>query len=180
MTDYKEIFKLKELLEKACIPFIWKELKDYRNGYQILYPVAEDAVCSVIEHQFSYGNEEDLLEILGLMTKEEEEEQNDSVLGFLTAENVFERIRKDFYNRKVANSTDEKDFNEKGFKKELTSLLNRYGWDNACETPDHILADYVERCMTNLCSTMGKTIAWHSRWKRLGGGKHEKEQMEGK
>lgn len=57
---------------------------------------------------------------------------------------------------------------EKDFKKELTSLLNRYGWDAACETPDHILADYVERCMTNLCSTIGKNIAWHSSWKRLG------------
>lgn len=162
MKDYNEIFKLKELLEKARIPFVWKERKE-SNGYQILYPDAEDVVCSVIEHQFSYGNEKDLLEIQGLMTKEEEEEQHDSVLGFLTAENVFERIGKHFYNRKVANSTDEKDF-----KKELTSLLNRYGWDNACETPDHILADYVERCMTNLCSTMGKNIAWHSSWKRLG------------
>ena len=57
---------------------------------------------------------------------------------------------------------------EKDFKTELTSILNRYGWDNACETPDHILADYVERCMTNLCSTMGKNIAWHRRKKAAG------------
>lgn len=92
MKDYNEIFKLKELLEKARIPFVWKERKE-SNGYQILYPDAEDVVCSVIEHQFSYGNEKDLLEIQGLMTKEEEE-QHDSVLGFLTAENVFERIGK--------------------------------------------------------------------------------------
>ena len=97
------------------------------------------------------------------LTKREEIEYCDNVLGNLTAASVFERIGKHFYNRKVANSTDEIDF-----KKELTSLLNRYGWDNACETPDHILADYVERCMTNLCSTMGKNIAWHSSWKRLG------------
>ena len=54
------------------------------------------------------------------------------------------------------------------FKKELTSLLNRYSWDNACETPDHILADYVERCLTNLCGTINQDIAWHSGWKRLG------------
>jgi hypothetical protein len=164
---YNEIFKLKSMLEENHIPFEWIEHNDFRNGYQICYPEkAEKCVCSIIEHSFSYGSQKDLLEIQGLLTAEEEE--CDTVLGNLTAENVFERIRKDFYNRKVANSTDEKDFNEKGFKKELTSLLNRYGWDSACETPDHILADYVERCMTNLCSTMGKTIAWHSSWKRLG------------
>jgi hypothetical protein len=155
MKDYKEIFKLKELLEKSRIPFVWKERKE-SNGYQILYPGAEDVVCSVIEHQFSYGNEKDLLEIQGLMTKREEIEYSDNVLGYLTAENVFERIGKHFYNQKVDNSTDEKDF-----KKELTSLLNRYGWDNACETPDHILADCVERCLTNLCSIMGKNTEWH-------------------
>lgn len=28
---YTEIFKLKEMLEKATIPFVWKEHKDYRN-----------------------------------------------------------------------------------------------------------------------------------------------------
>lgn len=54
------------------------------------------------------------------------------------------------------------------FKKELTSLLNRYGWDNACETPDHILADYVEGCLKNYVGVMVKNIAWHSSWKRLG------------
>lgn len=46
------------------------------------------------------------------------------------------------------------------FKKELTSLLNRYKWDSACETADYILADYVEICLENLCSTMGMTKAW--------------------
>ena len=160
MKDYNEIFKLKKLLEKARIPFVWKERKE-SNGYQILYPDTEDVVCSVIEHSFSYGNEKDLLEIQGLMTKREEIEYCDNVLCNLTAASVFERIGKHFYNRKVANSTDEKDF-----KKELTSLLNRYGWDNDCETPDHILADYVERCLTNLCSTIGRNIARHSSWKR--------------
>jgi hypothetical protein len=94
---YTEIFKLKEMLEKAKIPFVWKEHKDYRNGFQILYPKdGVENICSVIEHSFSYGNEKDLLEIQGLMTKEEEEEQHDSVLGFLTAENVFKRIEKHY------------------------------------------------------------------------------------
>ena len=93
--DYKEIFKLKDMLEMEEIPFVWKERKE-ANGYQILYPDTEDVVCSVIEHSFSYGNEIDLLEIRGLMTKEEEAEQDDLVLGFLTAKNVFKRIEKHY------------------------------------------------------------------------------------
>ena len=93
--NYTEIFKLKEMLEKAGIPFIWIEHKDFRNGYQILYPEGGlKNVCSVIEHSFSYGNEKDLLEIQGLLTKKEE--KDDSVLGYLTAENVFKRIKKHY------------------------------------------------------------------------------------
>ena len=93
--EYKEIFRLKEMLEQAKIPFIFKEFSDFKNGYQILYP--EDNaknVCSVIEHSFSYGNREDLLEIMGLLT--DEESQYDSVKGFLSAEKVFERIKKHY------------------------------------------------------------------------------------
>jgi len=90
---YNEIFKLKSLLEENHIPFEWIEHNDFRNGYQICYPVkSEKRVCSVIEHSFSYGNEKDLLEIQGLLTAEEEEEEYDSVLGNLTADNVFQRI----------------------------------------------------------------------------------------
>ena len=57
---------------------------------------------------------------------------------------------------------------EKEFKKELASLLNRYGFDGACETPDWILADYVERCLRNFGCIIAKDIAWHSSWKTLG------------
>lgn len=52
------------------------------------------------------------------------------------------------------------------FKKELTALLNRYSWDSACETPDYILADYIERCLNNYCSTVAVNIAWH-KWSRI-------------
>ena len=90
-SKYNEIFKLKEMLEKAEIPFDWIEHNDFRNGYQICYPEkGEKCVCSVIEHSFSYGSQKDLLEIQGLLT--EEENNDDSVLGNLTAENVFQRI----------------------------------------------------------------------------------------
>lgn len=91
---YNEIFKLKSMLEENHIPFEWLEHKDLRNGYQICYPEKnEKCVCSVIEHSFSYGNEKDLLEIQGLLTAEEEYDSvYDSVLGNLTADDVFQRI----------------------------------------------------------------------------------------
>lgn len=88
---YNEIFKLKSMLEENHIPFEWIEHKDFRNGYQICYPEKDGkCVCSVIEHSFSYGSQEDLLEIQGLLTADEE--KCDSVLGNLTADDVFQRI----------------------------------------------------------------------------------------
>ena len=90
-SKYNEIFKLKKMLEKSLVPFEWKECdKPSKQGFQILYPNDKNRVCSVIEHSFSYGNERDLLEIQGLLT--EEEEECDSVLGNLTADDVFQRI----------------------------------------------------------------------------------------
>lgn len=93
MTDkYNEILKLKGMLESAKIPFKFSEL---HGGYHIVYSANSDKrICSVIEHDGSYGREKDLLEILGLMTKEELEETQDTVLGYLTAEDVFQRIKK--------------------------------------------------------------------------------------
>lgn len=88
MKTYNEIFRLKEMLEKKNIPFIFRGLFD---GFQICYPDVKNKVCSVIEHVGSYGHEQDLLEIMGLLA---DEETDDDVLGYLTAENVFERICK--------------------------------------------------------------------------------------
>lgn len=88
---YNEIFKLKSMLEENHVPFEWIEHNDFRNGYQICYPEKDGKCeCSVIEHSFSYGSQKDLLEIQGLLTADEEE--GDSVLGNLTADNVFQRI----------------------------------------------------------------------------------------
>ena len=90
-SKYNEIFKLKKMLEKSLVPFEWKEFdKPSKQGFQILYPNDKNRVCSVIEHSFSYGNEKDLLEIQGLLTADEE--KCDSVLGNLTATDVFQRI----------------------------------------------------------------------------------------
>ena len=77
---------------------------EYMGGYHLCYPKNNDPdcveketfdiVCSVIEHDGSYGREQDLLEIMGLLTDEEYE--HDEVVGFLSAENVFERIKKHY------------------------------------------------------------------------------------
>ena len=91
-SKYREILKLDRMLCEAKIPHTFKRLMD---GWQVCYPSnGKDIVMDAIEHQHSYGNNDDLLEIMGLLT--EEESQHDSVAGWLTAENVFERIRKHY------------------------------------------------------------------------------------
>ena len=130
MSKYKEIFKLKEMLEKAEIPYIFFDrfeenrklmknneylneyLKD-KGYYHILlfddfrevmeryntYKVFdnEKIIISIVQGYGTYGEEDDLLEIMGLLT--EEEEKIDDVTGYLTAEDVFNRIVKYFKNK---------------------------------------------------------------------------------
>ena len=98
MINYKEIFKLKDMLEKANIEFVFYNRPE-SGGYQICYPDnSVDRICSVILHNYSYGNEKGLLEIMGLLTDDEYE--HDTVKGYLTAEEVFKRIKEDWDNRK--------------------------------------------------------------------------------
>ena len=127
MGKYTEIFKLKEMLELAEIPYLfidkYKEEKILMNKnnylkmlehYQILiyddmrdmmhegelYPILEEEkrVISIIQGYGTYGSNVDLLEIMGLLTEEEEKEG--SVVGYLSAENVFDRIEKFYKNKK--------------------------------------------------------------------------------
>ena len=90
-SNYQEILKLDRMLTDASIPHTLDRLFD---GWQVCYPTREEQelVMDAIEHYGSYGKDEDKLEIMGLLTPDEEE--HDSVLGYLTAEDVFERIRK--------------------------------------------------------------------------------------
>ena len=104
--SYTEIFKLKEMLEEAKIPFIFKNRSFkidswIREDYQIEYPdtYGKGRVCSVVEGVGTYGNEQDLLEIMGLLTPEEEKENG--VAGWLTAEDVFDRVKEHFESKKV-------------------------------------------------------------------------------
>lgn len=127
MGKYTEIFKLKEMLELAEIPYLfidkYKEEKILMNKnnylkmlehYQILiyddirdmmhegelYPILDEEkrVISIIQGYGTYGSNVDLLEIMGLLTEEEEKEG--SVVGYLSAENVFDRIEKYYKNKK--------------------------------------------------------------------------------
>lgn len=89
--SYMEILKLDKMLTEADIPHT---LDRFMDGWQICYPcrMHNSIVMDAIEHYGSYGNCDDKLEIMGLLIPEEA--QWDSVVGWLTAEDVFERIRK--------------------------------------------------------------------------------------
>lgn len=86
--DYKEILRLSEMLTRANIPHVLERLYD---GWKLVY-VGADCEGYAVEHCISYGRDADRLEIVGLLT-DAEEYIFDGVMGYLTAENVFERIK---------------------------------------------------------------------------------------
>lgn len=95
---YKEIHVLDQLLTNAGIPHTMKRFLD---GWQVCYPCEGNGrIMDAIEHYGSYGKEEDLLEIMGLLTPEEEAQ--DSVLGHLSAQDVFIRIERHYMEDKNA------------------------------------------------------------------------------
>jgi hypothetical protein len=93
-----EIFKLKKMLDDAGIPYEYGHT--ITGNDHICYPKVDllNRRCSIIFGSGTYGYEKGLLEIMGLLTPEEEE--MDSVVGYLTAENVFDRISKDWSEHK--------------------------------------------------------------------------------
>ena len=98
---YTEILKLKDMLEKANIPFEFTDDLFGTMKNDTLYPPLPNSypayqirignLCDAVEHWHSYGNERDLLEIMGGLTAEEQ--RDDGVLGWLTAEEVFKRFK---------------------------------------------------------------------------------------
>ena len=60
----------------------------------LLIQMMKKTVCSAIEHNGSYGREADKIKIMGLLT--DEESKYDSVVGGLSAQEVFERIKKHY------------------------------------------------------------------------------------
>lgn len=102
LCKYKEIFQLKTMLDKDNIPYefynhCFLNNEKYVESWQIIVPSITNKVISVIESDGSYGNQKDLLEIQGLLT--EKEKKYDCVVGYLTADDVFKRIKK--YNKKI-------------------------------------------------------------------------------
>lgn len=91
VKSYDEIFKLEAMLKAEGIPFVYHRQPDM-CGFQICYPEdGENRVCSIILHSGSYGRDEGLLEIMGLLKPDEE--QCDDVVGYLTADEVFRWIK---------------------------------------------------------------------------------------
>ena len=86
-----EMGKLEWLLQEAKIPYrieyIWgtPSVRYYGHG--------EELICDAICHSGSYGHEIGLLEIMGLTRN------GDSVEGWLTSEEVFDRISEDWNKR---------------------------------------------------------------------------------
>lgn len=97
MQEYSEIFKLKEMLQKEGIPFSFSAL---HGGWHLEYYLLhqERCICSIVEHYYSYGNQYDTLEIRGLLTPDEL--QLGSVVGYLSAEEVFRRIKEHWINQR--------------------------------------------------------------------------------
>lgn len=48
------------------------------------------------------------------------------------------------------------------FQKELQGLINKYSQENASNTPDYILAEYLGNCLHNYNITVAKRDDWHT------------------
>ena len=89
--NYTEILKLDKMLTDANIPHT---LDRFLDGWQVIYPSEEKRVADAIQHYGSYGSSKNLLEIMGLVKPEE---TSDSVLGHLTADDVFNRMSEHYH-----------------------------------------------------------------------------------
>lgn len=85
---YKEVLRLSEMLTHAHIPHV---LERHYDGWKLVYADAAGR-CYAVEHFLSYGHEADRLEIMGLLT-DDEERIFDGIMGYMTAEDVFQRIK---------------------------------------------------------------------------------------
>ena len=56
------------------------------------------------------------------------------------------------------------------FKKELESLINRYSFENASNTPDFILAEYLFNCLKAFDTSVTRRDLWYGRFQKPGGG----------
>lgn len=101
-SKYNEIFKLKDMLDKEHIDYSFIDTSINKSTYTdkcyqiIIYKNDGTRLISVVEGDTTYGGKNDLLEIMVCLTKEEM--KIDSVLGYLTASEVLDRIKKNIQN----------------------------------------------------------------------------------
>lgn len=88
---YTEILKLDQMLRDKGIPH---ELRRLADGWQIVYVIGGVTIADVIQTWTSCGHKDNLLELMGLLSGDERQE--DTVLGWLTAEEVFKRINRHY------------------------------------------------------------------------------------
>lgn len=84
---YQPIMRLADLCEAEHIPFVVHPTFD---GLQLVCPNLDKCELDVICHGGSYGHDSGLVEIAGVIC----ENDNNMVEGYLTVEEVFERIKK--------------------------------------------------------------------------------------
>jgi len=92
---YTALKKVHEMLLAENIPHTYEM---FHNGWVIRFTDGVIDGVDGVQHSGSYGEDQNLIEIMGALTKEEGE--SDSVLGYLTAEEVFKRF-KYCYNHKT-------------------------------------------------------------------------------
>ena len=80
-----ELEKLREILKENNISYTNKSIVSKDDGIDFWY---KDYEISVISHKYSYGGSEGLLEIMASFI-------DTTVRGWLTAEQVFEMIKKE-------------------------------------------------------------------------------------
>ena len=51
---------------------------------------------------------------------------------------------------------------KEGFRSDLESLINCYSKENGSDTPDHILADYLNDCLTAFDKAVLKRAKWYA------------------
>jgi len=100
-TKYTEIFKLKEKLDTIGLEHEFNDhsntLVEYEHYQIVLLDEKSNRIVSVVQGNYTYGSDDNKLEIMGLLTPEEEE--YDSVVGWLSADEVYERIMNYYGNR---------------------------------------------------------------------------------
>ena len=50
-----------------------------------------------------------------------------------------------------------------GFRSELELAINRYSQENGSNTPDHILAEYLQNCLVAFDTAVNARERWHDR-----------------